>query len=423
MPGLIIVVVVIIFGGTLAFLGDRVGMKVGKKRLSMFGLRPKYTSMIITVLTGFFIAGLTLGIVTLISGYARTAIFELQSIQLKLHTATQKAGVLTKQVKQKQQEYLGLNQKYSVAKQDLKQIENELQQTQRELLQKQKVNHNLEDQNRDLDAVNKQLFANNQGLVVQNENLTKISAYVKQKNDDLNRERERLNQQVQNLEGTLLSAQDRNKIIEGKPMLFYVGEIMIARVVKPGIKAEAVKTHVIDPLLQAANESAVRQGARIPGKNKYALRIKPDCIALVCNQLANLSVKAVLRVVVENNSVKDEPVNVTLEVYPDQMIFKSGEKIVATQLTTKNSESELRDRLLNLMIQGYNKAIIKGIITDAANIRDLISVSEIAAAIKTIKQNPEGSYQAALVATKNIYRTGRFQIKIEVNREQGEAKS
>jgi uncharacterized protein (DUF3084 family) len=87
MPGLIIIVVVIIFGGTLAFLGDRVGMKVGKKRLSMFGLRPKYTSMIITVLTGFFIAGLTLVTLTLISEYARVAIFELHSIQVKLHTA------------------------------------------------------------------------------------------------------------------------------------------------------------------------------------------------------------------------------------------------------------------------------------------------------------------------------------------------
>jgi uncharacterized protein (DUF3084 family) len=423
MPGLIVVVLVIIFGGTLAFLGDRVGMKVGKKRLSMFGLRPKYTSMIITVLTGFFIAGLTLLTLTLISGYARTAIFELHSIQSKLHTTTQKAGILTKQVKRKQQEYLGLNQKYSVAQKALQQTENELQQTQQELLSKQKANHGLTRQNQLLAADNQQLLANNQGLVIQNENLTKISAYVKQRNDDLNRERERLNQQVQNLEGTLLSAQDRTKVIEKSSLLFYVGEIIIAQVVKPGINAATVQSGIINPLLQTANEIAVEQGARIPGKNDYALRIKPTRIAEVCNQLANLTDKAVLRVVVESNSVKDEPVNVTLEVYPDQIIFKSGEKIVATQLNAENSESELRDRLLSLMIQGYNKAIIKGIITDAANVRDLISVSEIMATINTIKQRPEGTYQAALVATHDIYRTGRFQIKIDVKPERGDSKS
>jgi uncharacterized protein (DUF3084 family) len=444
MPGLIIIGLVIIFGGTLAFLGDRVGMKVGKKRLSIFGLRPKYTSMIITVLTGFFIAGLTLVILTLISGYARTAIFELHSIQTKLQNATKKVAGLTEQVIQKQQEYLGLDHKYATVKNDLKQMENELQQTQRELLQKQKTNHDLEDKNRMLAAHNQELFAdnqdlavnnqklsvnnqelfaNNQGLVVQNENLTKISAFVKQKNDELNRERKRLNQQVQNLEGTLLSAQDRTKIIEEKPLLFYVGEIIAAQVVTPGIKADTVRTAVIIPLLQQANEIAVKQGARIPGKTDYALRIKPSRLAEVANQLTNLHDKAVLRVVVENNSVNDEPVNVTLEVYPDQIIFKAGEKIVETVLMAKNSESELRDRLLSLMIQGYNKAIIKGIITNEANLRDLISVSEIATAINAIKKQPDETYKAALVAIKDIYRTGRFQIKIEVKRERSETKS
>jgi uncharacterized protein (DUF3084 family) len=440
MPGLIIIGLVIIFGGTLAFLGDRVGMKVGKKRLSIFGLRPKYTSMIITVLTGFFIAGLTLVILTLISGYARTAIFELHSIQTKLQNATKKVAGLTGRVNQKQQEYLGLNHQYATVKDELKEVENKLRQTQRELLQKQKTNHDLEAKNRGLATHNQELFADNQelstdnqklsannlelsadnqGLVVQNENLTKISAFVKQKNEELNRERKRLNQQVQNLQGTLLSAQDRTKVIEEKPLVFYVGEIIAARVVAPGMKADTVRTAVITPLLQQANEIAVKQGARIPGKTDYALRIKPSRLAEVAGQLADLNDKAVLRVVVENNSVNDEPVNVTLEVYPDQMIFKAGEKIVETQLMAKNSESELRDRLLSLMIQGYNKAIIKGIMTDKANLRDLISVSEIARAISVIKKQPDETYQAALVATQDIYRTGRFQIKIEVKRERG----
>jgi uncharacterized protein (DUF3084 family) len=444
MPGLIVIVVVIIFGGTLAFLGDRVGMKVGKKRLSIFGLRPKYTSMIITVLTGFFIAGLTLLVLTLLSGYVRIALFELHSIQVKLYTATQKAGKLTKQVVQKQREYLGLNHKYlglnqkylgldhkylglnhkyAVVKNELKQMENRLQQTQQELLQKQKANQDLTVKNRALDGENQQLSVNNQGLVIQNENLTKISAFVKQKNDDLNREAELLNQQVQNLEGTLLSARDRTKVIEEKPLAFYVGEIITAQVVKPGINTEAIQTAIIAPLLQAANEIAVKQGARIPGKADYALRIKPSRVGEVRNQLANLRDQAVLRVVVESNSVNDEPVNVTLEVYPEQLIFKSGEKIVETALTAGNSESELRDRLLSLMIQGYNKAIIKGIITDEDSIRNLISVSEIATAINLIKQHPDGTYKAALVATKDIYRTGRFQIKIEVSQERGETKS
>jgi uncharacterized protein (DUF3084 family) len=423
MRGLIIIAVVIIFGGGLAFLGDRVGMKVGKKRLSIFGLRPKYTSMIITVLTGFFIAGLTLVTLTLISEYARVAIFDLHSIQDKLRATVQKVNTLTSQIVAKQQEYLGLNQKYSVVKEKLKQMENRLQKTQRELVVKQQANQVLEKKNDLLNVDNEKLAVNNQGLVVQNENLTRISDLVKHKNEDLNRERERLNQQLHKLGSELLIVQDRTKGMEEKPLLFYVGEIILSRVIEPGIKSEALRSTVINPLLQAANEIALKQGARIPGKTDYALRIQPSRINEVCGQLAQLKDKAVLRVVAESNSVSNEPVNVTLEVFPDVLLFKSGEKIAETELTAKNSESELRDRLLGLMVLAYNKAIIKGIITDEQSLRDLISVADIVTVINLIKQYPESSFQAALIATQDIYRTSRFQIKIEVSRERGGKKS
>ena len=43
MYGVLLIVVVIGLSGLIAYLGDRIGMKVGKRRISLFGLRPKYT--------------------------------------------------------------------------------------------------------------------------------------------------------------------------------------------------------------------------------------------------------------------------------------------------------------------------------------------------------------------------------------------
>ncbi|HYH01922.1 MAG TPA: DUF3084 domain-containing protein [Bacillota bacterium] len=418
MPGLIIIVLVVLFGGTLAFLGDRVGMKVGKKRLSMFGLRPKYTSMIITVLTGFFIAGLTLVTLTLISEYARTAIFELHSIQERLTSTNRKARDLTVQVRQKQREYTGLGARYAKLRQELAQTENQLNKTQADLNSNKLLNKDLQSHNQVLAGKNQSLVSNNQGLVIQNDNLTQISNYLKQKNNDLNVERERLNHQIQSLANELISVHDRTKVIEEKPLLFNVGEILVARVVEPGVREDKIQANLINPLLQTANELALKQGARIPGKTDYALRIKPARITEICNQLVKLKSKAVLRVIVESNSVKDDPVNVTLEVFPDEIIFKSGEKIVETDLTARYSESEMRDRLLSLLVQAYNKAIAKGIITDEQNLRDVVSISEIVNVINIIKQNPESSFKAALVATRDIYRTGQFKVKIDVKNQQ-----
>ncbi len=47
-------------GGVAAYWGDRVGQAVGKKRLSVFGLRPKYTSRVVAVATGVLIVLFTL---------------------------------------------------------------------------------------------------------------------------------------------------------------------------------------------------------------------------------------------------------------------------------------------------------------------------------------------------------------------------
>ena len=40
--GAAIFLVLIVMGGVIAFLGDRIGSKVGKKRMTLFGLRPKF---------------------------------------------------------------------------------------------------------------------------------------------------------------------------------------------------------------------------------------------------------------------------------------------------------------------------------------------------------------------------------------------
>ena len=60
MYGLYLIAVLVVTGGAIAFIGDRLGTKIGKKRLSIFGLRPRHTSNVVTVITGFVITALTI---------------------------------------------------------------------------------------------------------------------------------------------------------------------------------------------------------------------------------------------------------------------------------------------------------------------------------------------------------------------------
>lgn len=69
---------------TLAFLGDILGFKYGKKRISLFGLRPKYTSRIITAITGGMITVIVLAVLSVLSQDVRTALFSMKYVRQQL---------------------------------------------------------------------------------------------------------------------------------------------------------------------------------------------------------------------------------------------------------------------------------------------------------------------------------------------------
>jgi uncharacterized protein (DUF3084 family) len=92
--GYILIVAILVMGGVLATLGDRIGTKVGKARLSLFNLRPRKTATLVTVITGIMIASSTLGILLATSGPLRDGILEIDNIKRNLRIArTQKRQV------------------------------------------------------------------------------------------------------------------------------------------------------------------------------------------------------------------------------------------------------------------------------------------------------------------------------------------
>ncbi len=79
--GIAIVLVLISMGGLIAFLGDRIGSKVGKKRMTLFGLRPKYTSIIVTIISGALISFSTIAVMAVVNENVRVALFGLSKLQ------------------------------------------------------------------------------------------------------------------------------------------------------------------------------------------------------------------------------------------------------------------------------------------------------------------------------------------------------
>src|SRR5690349_5546124 len=96
-------VMTVIMGGIIAYYGDLIGRKYGKKRLSMFGLRPKYTAILITSVSGVAISAITTGVLFLLVPPVRdiildgeTAIRSIKPMQAQL-TARKTELATTKQ--------------------------------------------------------------------------------------------------------------------------------------------------------------------------------------------------------------------------------------------------------------------------------------------------------------------------------------
>lgn len=98
LSGILIVAVITLVAGFVAYIGDRVGHQVGRRRLTLFGLRPKYTSTIVAVGTGMVIA-LTVTVAALIgSQLVRTAFFQLGSLNSQISALQAQATSLQNDV-------------------------------------------------------------------------------------------------------------------------------------------------------------------------------------------------------------------------------------------------------------------------------------------------------------------------------------
>jgi len=97
----ILIPTLILVSGLVAFIGNLVGRNIGRRRLMLLGLRPRYTAQLITVLTGMMITVVTLAVVVLTSNDARQALFHLHEVQ-------QQTRALEAQIAQQQGELRAL---------------------------------------------------------------------------------------------------------------------------------------------------------------------------------------------------------------------------------------------------------------------------------------------------------------------------
>ena len=125
--GYILVFVILVLGGVIATVSDRLGTKVGKARLSLFKLRPRDTAAVVTVMAGSILSALTLGILFATSKPLRTGVFRIDEIQKRLNNARREINHATQEKNRVETELALARAAQAQARANLEQINQSLQ--------------------------------------------------------------------------------------------------------------------------------------------------------------------------------------------------------------------------------------------------------------------------------------------------------
>ena len=156
-----------IVGGLIAYIGDKLGSKIGKKRMSVFGLRPKHTSVLLTVISGTMISVITIGVMAISSESARTALFGMGELKQEIKMLNEEKGVAVQaladakaQVANQTSTIASLDEKIKSSEAAKAQLDSKYLQAQEHLSQLTATKAKLSDEVADLEEITEHLRKN-----------------------------------------------------------------------------------------------------------------------------------------------------------------------------------------------------------------------------------------------------------------------
>lgn len=313
MTGWFLLLALLVLGGVLSTLGDRLGSRVGKARLSLLGLRPKRTAVVITVLTGSLISALSLGLLLLVSRQLRVGLFELNDLQTRLRSS--RSDLKTSKSAQKQ-----ASKELTAAQQRAAELRRTLQP--------------LQEQTRSLEAERQQLSQDVDAKDIEiqrtEEELSTVRAQIRSGEEELKQ-----------LEDTLLALRRGNVAISsGEPLA-----TATLRLERPDQAKD-----VIDQLLREANLQAYQKVLPgQPAKNQILLVPRSDIKRL--EQAIQKTGTWVVNIRSAANVLLGETVVYAFpEVRSNVTVAREGEVLARTTLASNERDPDAVRNRLNLLL-------------------------------------------------------------------------
>lgn len=379
MVGIRLIIIMAIVGGFIAYLADKMGSKIGKKKMSIFGLRPKHTSILLTVTSGTIIAVLTIGVMAVSSQSARTALFGMDKLQreLKLLNAEKEGAIMALDAAKGRVE----EQNKKISELDAK----------------------MQDSMRENDAMEAKLAEVNSMYSKAQEELTALTE-----------SKEQLTSEITELEKTT-DALRKGIINMREGQVYYrAGEVVYAGVMRGGLKHDANVAQV-NWLLQNANEAALeRLGMQQKEEPLQAIWLARGSVDNAVRALDKSKGNLFFRVRTVANIIVGELAVCEIEMFENQFIYPDGTLIYSADYNLRDDSTSHDNLLMGFLTQINHQAVQAGVLPDPLTGKvgnmDAATMIETSNAIRRIN----GAFTINAYAKGDITTAGPVRLRLEV---------
>ncbi len=386
MSGWLLILTLLLLGGVLSTLGDRLGTRVGKARLSLFGLRPKNTAVVITALTGALISALSLGLMLLVSEQLRLGLFELDQIQARLRDSRsalrQSQADLDRSRGELSRAELGRSQAIAGR--------------QRALDSQYKAETQLNTAQQRIAALRRELQPLQQERTRLEAERLRLSREVKGRDAEIRRTEAELTSVRQRI----AAGEKELKGLEGNVIALRRGDVVIASgqplaTAKVKLDTSSQAQSVIEALLQQANLTAFQRLLPDQKPDRQILLVPRNDIARLKTLLTKpgtwvVSIRSAANVLRGEQRVLAFP-----DLRPNRQVVRKGEMLARTTLDGDERGAELvRSRLNLLLAAAFARAQRQGTLVDGLQF-DANDFNELG---RALAERPAGQ-EATLEAT------------------------
>ncbi|QEQ01222.1 DUF3084 domain-containing protein [Thermosynechococcus sp. CL-1] len=472
MAGYVLVLAVIILGGAIATVGDRLGSKVGKARLSWFNLRPRQTAVLITILTGSLISASTLAILFALSRELRDGVLRIDTIRRQQAAAEQELAETRAQkdeieaeLAQSQIELANIRQRLSQTNQVLEQAVNrqtlteaELKQLQDRYTQAQKDLENFEAQGARLRQEIQRLQRERQAIQGRLEDVAGQKAALEtairtaqQRLAEVEGQKDRLQAEIDRIQDQLAVANQQQQVLRNQQrtlqqeiaaleasrqrleenvsilllglrrgtIAIRTGQVLASAVIQ-NVKDSAQATQVIEELLRQARRNAiVLNNPQNLKPTDQVIQITTEDVNRLRSQISD-GQPYVVRILAAANYLQGESnILVVPQVARNQEVFREGENLATISLDpSQMTDEQILQRLDQLFTVSNQRAIASGVLPDpvTGSVGSFRQI-ELVKFVLDLKDH-QGTIDISAVTPTSVYTAGPLTLSLVARQNQ-----